>query len=135
MLRERCNAWGLLWLRALTGAGIATHGAGKLFGDNAKFVEGVAKLGFPMPEFFAYAAGASEFFGGLFLILGLGTRAWAFLIFFTMFIAAFVRHAPDPLGKKELALAYWTVTGAIALMGPGRYSIDHFIASRFRSKK
>lgn len=135
MLREKCYQWGLLWLRVMMGAGMASHGAGKLFGDNSKFIEGVAKLGFPMPEFFAYAAGASEFFGGLFVIIGLGTRAWAFLIFFTMFVAAFVRHAADPFMKKELALAYWTVSGAIALMGPGRFSIDHLVWRRISSKR
>jgi len=37
-----------------------------------------------------------------------------------MSVAAFVAHAGDPLTKRELALAYWTISGALFLTGPGR---------------
>ena len=116
---------GLLWLRILMGAGIASHGYGKIFGGHlARFTEGVAALGFPMPELFAWAAALSEFAGGLLIILGLGTRVAASFVFFTMSVAAFLQHAHDPLNVKELALAYWTIAGALILMGGGKWSLD-----------
>ena len=46
------------------------------------------------------------------------------LVFAVMTVAAFVRHAGDALAVKELALAYWTVSGALILLGAGRFSLD-----------
>ena len=61
---------GLLILRVLAGAGIAYHGYGKLFGGRMdKFAEGVAAMGCPMPEVFAWAAALSEVAGGILLAL------------------------------------------------------------------
>ena len=117
--------FGLLWLRVLLGLGMAFHGWGKIFGGRMHgFAEGVAAMGFPLPEFFAWAAALSELIGGLFVVFGIATRPAAAFIFFTMFIAAFVRHGADPFKKKELALAYLAMSGAVALLGAGRWSLD-----------
>lgn len=119
---------GLLWLRVLAGCGMAYHGYGKVFGGKiAGFADGIASMGFPFPSFFAWAAALSEFAGGICLALGLFTRTAALMIFITMGVAAFVRHAEDPFRKKELALAYWTIAGAVIAIGPGRFSLDHLI--------
>lgn len=131
-LKELATSFGLLWLRVLTGAGIATHGYGKLFtpGRMDGFAKGVADMGIPMPEVFAWAAALSEFAGGLLLILGLATRPAALLVFLTMTVAAFLRHGDDPFSKKELALAYWVLSGAILCLGAGAWSVDRLIAGR-----
>lgn len=119
--------FGLLWLRVLGGAGIAYHGYGKVFGGMmGKFVQGVAKMGFPAPEVFAWAAALSEFAGGIFIVLGLATRPAAFFVFATMSVAAFVVHKADPFQVKELALAYWTLAGTLIFTGPGSISFDRF---------
>lgn len=119
---------GILWLRLLTGAGIAYHGYGKVFGGHIdKFAEGIATMGFPAPELFAWAASLSEFLGGICIALGLFTRPAALFVFVTMFVAAFIKHGADPLKRKELALAYWTISGALMLIGPGKFSLDHLI--------
>jgi putative oxidoreductase len=119
------TALGLLWLRVLMGAGIAYHGYGKVFGGYMdRVVEGVAKMGFPFPELFAWAAALSEFLGGIFIALGLATRFAALFVFITMSVAGFIVHAADPLDKKELAFAYWTVAGALIFTGPGSLSLD-----------
>lgn len=133
--REAMRDVGLLWLRVLLGIGIATHGYGKLFGGHmADFQAGVEKLGLPFgsPEVLAHLAAWSEFAGGIFLAMGLGTRIAALLIFGTMTVAAFVRHADDAFGVKELALCYWTMAGTLVLTGPGRISLDALLEDAFR---
>jgi putative oxidoreductase len=119
---------GLLWLRVLMGAGIASHGYGKVFGGHIdQFAQGVAKLGFPMPDAFAWAAALSEVLGGLCVALGLGTRYAAGAVFITMSVAAFRQHAADPFKTKELALAYWTMAGALVLLGGGAYALENVL--------
>lgn len=135
-LRERLTNIGLLWLRVLTGLGIASHGYQKLFGGiMPQFMEGVAKLGLPAAGFFAHAAGASEFFGGLLIALGLFTRVGAVFVFFTMSVAAFHAHAGTPFSERELPLAYWTVSSALVLLGAGRCSLDWLFFGRGRAGK
>ena len=127
-MRENLASVGLLFLRVLAGAGIAYHGYGKVFGGHmSQMAEGVAALGFPSPLFFAWAASLSEFAGGICLVLGLGSRVAALMIFFTMTVAAFMTHAEDPLKVKELALAYWAISGALVLTGPGSLAFDRFL--------
>ena len=117
--------FGLLWLRFFMGAGIAYHGYGKIFGGMMpRFTQGVAQMGFPTPELFAWAAALSEFMGGIFIIIGFLTRPAAFFVFFTMSVAAFITHSADPLNVKEMALAYWVMASALMLTGPGKFSID-----------
>jgi len=132
---KECRAdLGLLWLRVFTGLGMAYHGYGKVFGGRmAGMVEGVAAMGFPMPEFFAWAAAYSEFAGGILLALGLFTQPAALFILFTMGVAAFIKHGADPFKVKELALAYFVAAGAVMLLGAGKLSLDHVIQTR--SKK
>lgn len=122
---------GLLWLRILMGAGIAYHGYMKIFmGWMGKFTAGVAEMGFPAPELFAWGAALSEFAGGILILFGFLTPLAALMVFATMTVAAFLRHAPDPLSVKELALAYWAVSGALIFTGPGRFSVDAFFMKK-----
>lgn len=117
---------GLLWLRVLTGAGIAYHGYGKIFGGGmGKFAGFVGSLGVPFPEVMAWAAALSEFGGGILIAIGLLTRPAAFFIFATMTVAAFGAHGQDPFQKKEMALLYWTIAGALMMTGAGAFSFDH----------
>ena len=147
---------GLLVLR-MTGLGLAlVHGWPKLVALQAgtsKFPDAVAALGFPAPTVFAWLAALAEVVGGLAVALGLGTRLAAGVAALTMVVAAFLRHhAHDWLmarlglisatdeqrqawGSPELALVYLAVMIAVALVGPGRLSIDAMmIGSRGRRK-
>jgi len=99
------------------------------------FILGVEKLGFPLPELFAWMAALSEMIGGLLIILGMGTRFAAFLIFITMSVAAFIRHGSDPFRIKELALTYWTMAGTLILTGGGRYSLERYLSRFFSSRQ
>jgi putative oxidoreductase len=118
---------GLTLLRIFAGVALAfAHGIGKV-PPGEGLITGTANLGFPMPALFAWAAGLSEFLGGIFLALGLFTRLSGFFIAFTMLVAAFGVHAADPFQKKELALMYMFVGLAFALKGSGDWSIDSFL--------
>jgi putative oxidoreductase len=125
---------GLLILRVAFGASLSlTHGRVKLLAP-ARFIDGLRTRGFPLPLFFGWAAILSEFAGGLLLAIGLLTRPAATLVLITLGVAAFDFHAADPFAKRELALAYGTVALALAIAGPGRYSVDSWLGSR-RSRK
>ncbi len=45
-------------------------------------------------------------------------------------VAFFMVHAGDPFGKKELAFVYLVIFTALALTGPGRFSLDGLIRKR-----
>ena len=136
-----------LFILRLSGFGLAlAHGWPKierfLGGESAQFVEGVARLGFPYPTFFAWAATLAELLGGLLIALGLLTRFAAGFAAFTMFVAAFFRHrlahqamaffglypvSPEQLeswGNPERAALYLLVFLALVLLGAGRISLD-----------
>ena len=131
--REGMRDAGLLWLRILMGVGIAIHGYQKLFGGHlAELTDDVAKLGLPgQPGTLALLAAWSEFAGGVLVVIGLATRLAALMIFGTMFVAAFLQLKHAPLADRELALAYWTMAGALVLMGAGRFSIDAALVGHF----
>ena len=76
----------------------------------------------------------AELFCSVLVILGLLTRIAAGPLTFTMLVAAFVVHAGDPFGKRELALVYATIFAALLFTGPGRLSLDHVI-DRARARR
>lgn len=121
---------GLTILRVFTGLSMAlAHGLGKI-PPSERFVEGTSQLGFPLPEFFAWAAGLSEFGGGVFLALGFCTRPAAFFICCTMIVAGFIRHAADPFGSKEKAFLFLVIALAFLLIGAGKYGVDAWVRGR-----
>lgn len=117
-------------LRIIAGLLMAfLHGAGK-FPPSEKFIEGVASLGFPMPVLFAWAAGSTEFIGGILLAVGLLTRPVAILLAFTMLVAAFGKHIDDPMKVKEMALLYFSIAIIFASRGAGKWSLDNLISKK-----
>lgn len=118
---------GLTLLRIFTGVALAlAHGSGKL-PPSEGFIGATAKMGFPAPEFFAWAAALSEFLGGILLALGLFTRVASFLIAVTMLVALVGVHGADPFQKQELAFLYFFIALAFMLKGSGDWSIDSFL--------
>ncbi|NNF56998.1 MAG: DoxX family protein [Rhodothermaceae bacterium] len=118
---------GLLLLRLFTGLALAFgHGLGKL-PPSAGFIETTGNLGFPLPTFFAWAAGLTEFVGGLCLAFGLGTRPAAVLIAFTMAVAAFGQHGGDPFSGMEKSLLFLVIAVVLFLTGSGRYGLDRLL--------
>lgn len=117
------NDSALLFLRSWIGTMFILHGAPKVFGGVPKLAVTVDAMGIPFAEAFAWMAALSEFGGGLFLLLGLGVRPAAFLVAMVMTVAAFVRHADDPFGTKELPLTYLVTLVYFMIVGGGRYSV------------
>jgi putative oxidoreductase len=52
-----------------------------------------------------------------------------------MCIAFFVVHGSDPFAVKELAFIYLVVFILLYIAGPGKFSLDHFIAKALASHK
>jgi len=147
----------LLVLR-LTGLYLAWgHGWGKVValatGEGDRFVEAVGAMGFPVPIAFAWAAALSELVGGLCVALGLFTPVAAGAAAVTMFVAAFLRHQahrvllvnlgvssypedhPEGWGSPELAFVFLLCFVAIALLGPGSWSLDRLWRGRGGSRR
>ena len=121
---------GLFVLRVFAGLAMAFgHGMGKV-PPSDKFIEGVGNMGFPAPVAMAWVAGLSEFAGGILLALGLATRLSAASVAATMVVAAFIRHAADPFGDREMALLYLAISLLFVFRGAGSWSIDALIAGR-----
>lgn len=114
-------------LRVVAGLLMAfLHGSGKV-PPSEQLIGGVTGLGFPAPTLFAWLAGLAELLGGIFIAVGFLTRPAALMVFITMFVAVFGRHAADPMDVKELGLLYLVISLVFLARGAGRWSIDRFI--------
>ncbi len=115
---------GLLVLRAWFGGTIAVvHGLPKL----QKLLAGDFEFADPIglgPGISLGLAVFGELICGALVAMGLFTRLAAVPAAITMAVAAFITHGADPFAKKELALAYFFAFVVVALVGPGRFSID-----------
>ncbi|MGX1930014.1 DoxX family protein [Flagellimonas sp. 2504JD4-2] len=114
---------GLALLRIVPSALLMTHGYPKLQKLISGDTEWLNPIGIGQaPSLFLAMLG--EFICPILIIIGFKTRWAAIPSAITMFVAAFIHHASDPLGKKELALVYFVVFVVIYLLGPGKYSVD-----------
>lgn len=100
-----------------------THGYPKLL----KLLSGDFSFGDPIgvgSELSLILTVFAEFFCSLLLILGLFSRPALFFLAFTMFVAAFIVHIDDGIGKMEKALMYLIGYVSLFIIGPGRISLD-----------
>ena len=119
-----------LFARITVGWVFLLSGWGKL-NNLPQVTENFIGWGIPFPHFLTPLTSGIEFFGGLFLLLGLLTRISAGALGVTMIVAIKAAKWDDVdsletlLGFDEfeyLALFLW-----LAIAGAGRVSIDHFL--------
>src|SRR5665213_4113834 len=93
-----------------------------------------ATLHIPMPGFNARLTAATEFFGGLAMLFGLGTRLVALPMAFTMVIAIVTAKRDDITGLTALVgLEEWSYLVFfiwLALAGAGALSLDALLSRR-----
>jgi putative oxidoreductase len=124
---------GLLVVRLVLGALMAAHGAQKLFGWFGGYglaaVSGFFEtLGFRPGRLFATLASAAEVVSGVLMAVGLFGPIGPALMVAVMIVAAVSVHWEHGLfaGSNgiEVPLLYGAGAAALALTGPGLYSLD-----------
>ena len=124
---------GLLVARLVLGTAMAAHGAQKLFGwfgghglaGTGGFFE---SIGFKPGQLFAAAAGLGELASGILMALGLLGPVGPAIMVSVMIVAMLTVHRNSGFfamkNGVELPLLYAAGAVALALTGPGRYSLD-----------
>jgi putative oxidoreductase len=124
---------GILVARLVLGPLMFAHGTQKLFGwfgghgldGTGGFFEG---LGFRPGRTFAAAAGLTEALSGILILLGLLGPIGPALLLSVMIVAAISVHWQHGVFASgngiEVPLLYATGAVALALTGPGRFSVD-----------
>ncbi|WP_276392308.1 DoxX family protein [Eudoraea chungangensis] len=114
---------GKLILRVFPSMFMLTHGIPKL----QKTLNGDFSFGNPLgigeaPSLFL--AIIAEVVCPILIIVGYRTRWASIPVIITMSVAAFIVHQTDGFKRKEMALVYLVCFLAIALIGPGKFSLD-----------
>lgn len=123
----------ILALRIFAGAMLFIHGLDKLFEFETLSITFPSVLGFGSYMSLMLAIFA-EFCCSLFLIFGLLTRLAVIPLIVAMAVAFFDIH-DAMLPEGEASLVYLIIFAILYLTGPGRYSVDFLIDSRFRQDK
>ncbi|RJE78303.1 oxidoreductase [Pseudoalteromonas sp. MSK9-3] len=132
-------SYSALSLRIPIGIIFMAHGAQKLFAwFGAYGLEGTAgwmeSIGLAPGFLMAVLAGSGEFFGGLFILLGLLTRPAAAVLAITMIVAIFSVHFSNGLFMSnngyEFALALLAASVSVAISGSGKLSLDNYLAKK-----
>lgn len=116
-------------LRIMSGFLFLTHGGGKLFGWFGS--QGSFTAFWPVG-----VAGILEFFGGLAIALGLGTRYVAFVVAGEMAVTYFWRHVAANgnfwpwANRGELAALYCFIFLFLWASGGGSKTLDAWLAKR-----
>ncbi len=133
------TALGLLILRLVVGLTLAGHGAQKLFGwwggpGMDGWTQIVQRLRIRPARPWAWVAALAEFGGGIFLALGLLTPLAALAIAGSMLVAIVTVHLVKGFwvakGGYEFNLTLLAAVIALALTGPGTYSLDQALGIR-----
>ncbi|WP_411719852.1 DoxX family protein [Mycetocola sp.] len=123
---------GVTLLRVVVGIIFVLHGVQKTFEQTFPGVQAFFEsLGIPLAAVAAPAVSLLELVGGILLIVGALTRIVALLFTINMIVAIAVFHASMGFwvdaGGYEFVLLLGAGALAIALIGPGRFSVDELV--------
>ena len=130
------TALGLLILRVVLGLTLAAHGSQKVFGwfggsGMAGWTGLVQKLRMRPALAWAWVAALSELAGGLLVALGFLFPLGSLMIFGAMLVAIALVHWPNGFWNTkrgyEFNLLIIAAGAALALTGPGAYSLDQIL--------
>ncbi len=125
--------WGLLLLRLVLGGFILTHGIPKLMNFSQLSQNFVPVLGSPTLGLILIIG--AEVFCAIAIILGLFTRLASIPPIIGMLVATIAVHINDPFKAMELSLLYAAMFTVIALVGPGKFSLDNIICNKYCNTK
>jgi putative oxidoreductase len=126
----------LLIIRVVVGLTIAAHGAQKVFGwwggsGIPGWAGALTKMRIRPALPWAVASAGAELLGGVGLALGLLSPLPSFAIAGSMLVAITLVHLPHGFwstkGGYEFNLTILAAVAAVALAGPGRYSLDNVL--------
>ncbi|MGW7441734.1 DoxX family protein [Streptomyces sp. NPDC054849] len=128
---DHARPYALALFRIVTGLLFASHGAASLFGVLGGAHGGGTVAAGSWPGW--YAAAIQLIAGGL-ILLGLGTRAAAFVASGSMAYAYFTVHQPEALwplqnGGEASAMFCWSFL-LLVFTGPGAFAVDRLFGSR-----
>ncbi len=124
----------LLLVRLSVGLLFFESGRGKLFVKFDDLVKYFGERGIPLPYLNALVTAWIEFVGGICLIIGFATRIFSAPLAFIMLVAILtaqlktVHTLGDFLFLPEVLLL--TIFIWLVFSGPGKVSLDHFLARR-----
>ncbi len=126
--------WGKLFLRIIFSGMMLLHGLEKISQFNLLKEVFPPTLGmnsqWSLIMIILVEAGCS-----LLVLLGILTRLAVLPLLFAMIIAAFFTFSPITMAVAELPLLYLAGFFLILLIGPGRYSVDYWMAKRHHNRQ
>lgn len=117
-----------LILRVALGVIFIVHGFPKLFKSYSQTVEFFESVGLKPGKFWVFVSGSVEFFGGIFLVMGLFTQAAALLIAVNIAVALFWVKIHKSKAKfsngYEFDLLLFVAAIALLFLGAGALALD-----------
>ncbi|MBF4589350.1 DoxX family protein [Curtobacterium sp. VKM Ac-1395] len=127
-MRTTSTSIGLIVLRVVLGVVFIAHGAQKVGQGIPAVASGFSGMGVPFAEVAAPLVAGLELVGGALLVLGVATRVVAALLAVDMVVAGVLAHGDAGFfaqqGGFEFVLVLAAGALAVALTGPGRFSLD-----------
>jgi putative oxidoreductase len=142
-LTKTAAGFDTLPVRLVIGIVFMVHGAQKLFAWFGGYgLEGTAgwmtSIGLEPGLLMATLAGSAEFFGGLFLVVGLLVRPASLVLAVTMLVAIFTVHFENGLFMSnngyEYALALLVASLGLVLRGAGSLSVDTIVHKKLQNQ-
>ena len=146
------QAWFAIPLRLIVGYGFLSHGLAKLGRGADQFTAILAAIGMPFSDLLSWATIIVEIVGGLMLLAGALIPVAAAPMVIILVVAILTVHLPNGFSSIKLMsydaagahfgqpgyetdLLYAAGLIALCLGGAGPFSIDRYLAQRFRLAK